>query len=207
MTYTFPGKTCEKVQKEGIAQPVSFSINMVSVLVLVIGSFVASRMPVRIVLLSYALFELWHAWSHAVHIEGTVQYNVVHVLGIIMAVSTLTAIVLLSGKRLEGWQIGVIAGVMLLDILLFLKLQNTLVSVGTGLGVLVVIMLVCYGMLPEYFQRGLWFLIVGVVGILGLFMVEARWCEQIEGVPFHALIEVLGLVLFSYLAYLFIVWD
>jgi hypothetical protein len=208
--YTFPFHTCEKVSSGLIAQPWSFGINMVSACILVGLALSSPSWAVRLVLGSYAAFEGWHAFSHAVHLEGPVLFRVVHGLGIGMAVSTLVAILVLSGQRLEGWQLGLIVGVFAVDIGLFLGMDKTLVSVGSGLTVLAVIVMVCYAMLPSYFKAALPWLVIGILGIFGLFLVEARYGKELikrEGVPFHAVIESLGLVLFSWLGVLFWRWG
>jgi hypothetical protein len=46
---------------------------------------------------SYALFEAWHTFSHAYHVPGNTQLNVAHVLLYAMSISTLFAVMYLSG--------------------------------------------------------------------------------------------------------------
>jgi hypothetical protein len=217
--YQFPFHTCERVRPDGpIAQPASFAINLLTC-GLLLGAAVglAQTWSVRLLLASYAAFEGWHAASHAVHVPGPFQYNVVHVLGIAMATCTLVAVLALSGRGgggLQPWQWTALALAFAADAALYWTLRHTLVSVATGLGVLVAVFVVCWPLLPPPFRRWLPWMVLGVAGILALFVVEARYCRRAwmqrllrAGVPFHAAIEVVGLVLFAGLAALFLGWE
>jgi len=72
----FPFNTCEEPNRKAwIAQPVSAFINMVTCLILIYFFLQAKILIIRLLILSFILFEMFHTFSHITHIDGAIQSN------------------------------------------------------------------------------------------------------------------------------------
>jgi hypothetical protein len=83
----FPFNTCEKPNKEGIAQPYSVMCNIISCLIVLFFLLQTRHLYTFLFLLSILCFQSFHAFSHAVHIEGPFQTNVIHGLAYIINIT------------------------------------------------------------------------------------------------------------------------
>jgi len=211
-SYTFPFATCEPVRDGAgwLAQPWSFAINGATLLALLAFAFKTPSAIVRTTLLSYAAFEAWHAFSHARHVPGNLQINVVHVLGYLMAFSTLAAILYLSGTSLSLAAGAAIGAAVLLDLALTLRFHSTILMVFTGLAIFSVIVATQWSKLPPAFYAAFGWMLAGLVLLMALFVNEYYRCPsmlKIARAPWHAMIEILGFVLFVALAWHLYAWD
>ena len=210
--YNFPFDTCEECNTNGIIkQPYSFTINLISSIILLILAILSKSFPVRITLLSYSLFELCHSISHAIHISGNgdIQKNTIHYLGYFMAFTTLYAILYLSKSNLTYLQIFIILIAIIIDQISY-KTQNTFAMFTTGILLFSIIIIIEYNKLPQQFKDGLLFLIPGIIIIWILFYNESKNCKKMlkwKNLPYHVLIEIMGLVLFTIIGVLFYRWD
>lgn len=210
--YIFPFATCEPVRNSAhsIAQPWSFAINGATFLALLAFAYLTPSAVVRTTMLSYAAFEGWHAFSHARHVPGNIQIDVVHVLGYLMAFSTLAAILYLSGTNLNLLAGVAITVAVILDLALTLRFHSTIMMVFTGLMVFSVVVVTQWGKLPPAFGAALGWMLAGLVVLMALFLNEYYRCArmlQIARVPWHAMIELLGFALFIALAWQLYAWD
>ena len=78
--YTFPFDTCEKLNKNGIAQPYSAIFNLINCIIILHFLLKTKRKYTFILLFSILCFELFHVFSHIVHIQGNIQINITHLL-------------------------------------------------------------------------------------------------------------------------------
>jgi len=210
MSYTFPFDTCEVPSLGSVAQPTSAMINGISTLVLVGASMYATLPAVRTTLGTYALFEAWHTWSHMIHISGPSQKRVVHVLGLLMAFATLWMIQSLTNAPMDAMFTGVLFSLLLVDFAITLSSKMDIVGIATGLSIFVWIVCGRWKYLPLYVQQSLIYIVPAVGFLLLLFVNEAVNCKKMQGIyvfPYHAAIEVVGLVLFTWLAYLWLLWE
>jgi hypothetical protein len=210
--YTFPFATCEPVGDgpRWIAQPWSFAINGVTAIALLAFAFKTPSAIVRAAILSYAAFEGWHAFSHARHVPGNVQRDVVHALGYAMAFSTLAAILYLSGTSLSLAAAAAICAAVLLDIALVWRFHSTIVMIFTGLLIFSVILVTQWNKLPPAFYAAFGWMLIGVIALMGLFINEYYRCArmlEVARAPWHAMIELLGFALFVALAWNMHAWD
>lgn len=211
--YVFPFDTCELVHTGAmVAQPASASINAISTVMLVAATWIARTSSVRLTLLCYAAFEAWHTWSHIVHIAGHAQKRVVHVLGLLMAFSTLSMIQSLSRRApMSPTFVGVL--VMLLAIDLTITWASTVDILGIASGLAVFVWIVCgrWRYLPRHVRRALLFVVPAIGMLLAMFVNEAVNCKKMLDVsaafPYHALIEIVGLMLFASISYLWLMWE
>ena len=204
MDFVFPFSTCENVNSSGM-QPVSALVNIMTTLILVVCIFISNKMPVKIALGSFAMFEAFHAFSHIKHIPGAIQTNIVHVLGYLMSFATLYAILALGGKRSHGMaqsSILILMGLVALDLYVWIFVKG-IYTIFTGLAIFASVVVLNHDILPRLLKRGLPFLLAGLLIIFGLFVNEHYNCERMmryKEFPYHIAVEIMGLVLFTALA-------
>ena len=78
--YTFPFNTCEKVNKNGIAQPYSLFFNLINCIIILYFLLQTKNNYTFMLLFLILCFELFHSFSHIVHIKGSIQLNIIHLL-------------------------------------------------------------------------------------------------------------------------------
>lgn len=197
--YTFPFSTCEAARETGVAQPWSFAVNAATCVMLV-GFLCKARRGAFIVLMALLAFELFHAFSHAMHVPGRLQTAGAHGLAYLGNASMLYAFVEHTGIWPSGAFLAFLAGVVAVDLYAFFH-WPMLVYFGTQslLGV---------GVLGYYAPRLKMFplraIVATVAVILLLFLNETVNCESMlqayPRIPFHAVIELAGFFLFFLLA-------
>jgi len=68
--YTFPFNTCEKVNKNGIAQPYSVLFNLINCFIILYFLLKTKHNYAFLLLFSILCFEVFHSFSHMIHIPG-----------------------------------------------------------------------------------------------------------------------------------------
>lgn len=214
-SYTFPFDTCEPLRRDlPVLQPWSFLINAASTLILLVAALFFARTPaVRAVLLAYAAFEAWHAYSHGVHVQAHdgLQMFVVHMLGYSMTVFTYLAISHLAGDYgIDPVYAAAIAAAVATDVYLYVCKKGVWTIFG-GLAVMAVVVSANLHKTPPVLRPLLVGVMVGVIALLVLFVNEAYNCgrmtRRLGQLPFHAAIELWGLLLFSGLMIFFLSWE
>ena len=79
--YNFPFDTCEKSQQKSyIKQPYSAFTNLITSIM--IFYFLINSLHIRsfFLILSFLFFELFHTFSHSIHIPGNIQMQITHSL-------------------------------------------------------------------------------------------------------------------------------
>lgn len=191
-TYTFPFDTCEVPSGGHIAQPWSFAVNLVSTMIMLVAALCTKSIGI----FSYFLFEAFHTFSHAVHWEK--QRLIVHLLGYVMAACTFYELYRAFGNIRSRLLITLICVAVLLDILLFVFIGGVS-SIFTGLLILVLVVIAYRGHMTAEVHGILIFLLWGLGILFVMFVNEAYNCRKLlayHRYPYHALIEVLGGVLF-----------
>lgn len=208
--HVFPFSTCESNSNNGIvAQPFSAAVNLVTCFALLGLMSTAKTRPVRLVLGVYALFQAWHAFSHAKHVTGNIQTNVVHVLAYMMSLATLYAILALSQGDLSHLIACLIVGTIIVDLYVWVYVKGVW-TVFSGLVVLATLVFGNYDRLPSFFKACIPYLVVGLMILFALVANEKYNCERMmrhKVLPYHAAIEIVGFVLFVALAVLFLRWE
>ena len=210
MSFIFPFSTCEKCNEKGfIKQPVSAFINFITVIILLIAITYAKTLPLQLMLLSYACFEIWHTFSHIRHIPGTIQTNVVHILGYAMSFATLYVILTFS-KSVPGlWFLIFLITAIIIDIYITLHVKGVY-TVFSGLLIFVVIVLGNLTSFPSFLRTWIPVLIIFLSILFALFWNEAQNCKKMmdyKVLPYHAMVEIIGLILFTQLAWIFLCWE
>jgi len=215
-TYVFPFSTCEIPQPHGIiAQPYSAMVNFMSVLIILYFLFFSlyssprkpktsfkpffssffSALPLRCVLISLLLFELWHTFSHVHHISNKkLQLNVIHSLAYLINLSYLWFFYHISQRRPGNWTCIFLFILVSLDVYAFFNLSLFFYFL-TQIVMFSLIMYEYRSFLPKQYLP--WMMCLVVIIII-LFVNEMWNCKTLlkrTPFPYHALIETVGLVL------------
>jgi len=201
--WTFPHSTCELVSNQSISQPYSFSVNVVIAVLMLFESLKAKTLTTKLTIWTFILFESFHAFSHAKHINTSIQLTTIHLLGYLLALGIFCCFVKYTNRvLLPFWFVLVI----LLDIYVFLKVGK-IYQVVTGFSILVSIVIIYLPHLTDFYEY-LVTLVLGVLVIIWMLYRESKNCEKwlIKNpkIPYHLQVEVLGLILFYLLAELLI---
>ena len=95
----FPFKTCEEPNKNTwIAQPVSAFINMITSIILIYFFLKAKTLIIKLLILSFIAFEIFHTYSHIKHINGAIQSNIIHGIWYFLTFMILIASVKMTNK-------------------------------------------------------------------------------------------------------------
>ena len=201
----FPFNTCEEPNKY-IAQPVSAFINLITSLILIYFFFKAKTIIIRLLILAFILFELFHTFSHITHINGTIQSNVIHSLWYFLTFMLLIASIKMTKKYPNIYTIIILILIIIIDINLFF-LPNKLYMIFTALTLPMVIAISYYNLYPKNIKKAIPYLI-GLLIIVGIVLINEKInCEnmmKIAKLPYHAIIEIIGMILFTLLSYVFV---
>lgn len=203
----FPFKTCEKPNIDGIiAQPVSATINIITCIILLYYALIAKTTTIRLLIISFILFQAYHAYSHMKHIDGHIQSNVIHVIWYFVSFMILIASIKITKHPPHHYTIILLSIIIFIDIYLSL-FTDKLYMIFTGFSLPIIITLSYYNLYPDYMKKNIPYLILLLVVVVILILNEKINCENMISFaifPYHAFIEILGLILFSSLANIFI---
>lgn len=197
--YTFPFNTCEKPNKNGIAQPYSALFNLINCLVIIFFLFKTKHVYTSLLLFSILCFELFHLFSHIVHIQGSIQINITHSLTYLMNFAFFNVFYSYT-KKLPGYEFIIylillvcfdIYSVLNLSIIYYLLTQSL---------IFISLLLYYFPLLPDFIQKSIYQIIFFVGLIILLFLNEKYNCEKMlefyPQFPYHIFIEIIGIVLF-----------
>lgn len=208
--HIFPFATCERPHKNKfIKQPVSAFINIITCIILLVYVIYCKTFAVKLVLFSFLIFQAWHAYSHMQHIPGYIQANTAHILWYIVTFSVLYAIITLSHIKIQNKMIFIIIILVIIDVIIW-KYIGGFFMIMSGLCIMLYVIVSCYYKLPQYFKKAVPYLVAGLAVLLLLLYNEFINCKNMlayKQLPYHALVEICGLLLFAGLAYLFFLWD
>jgi len=203
----FPFNTCEEPNKKAwVAQPVSAFINFITCLILIYFFLKAKTLIIRLLILAFILFEIFHTFSHIIHIDGTMQSNIIHGIWYYLSFMMLVASIKITKKYPNIYSIIILLLIIIININLFFQ-ANKLYMIFTGLSLPVVIVLSYYNFYPKYIKNAIPYLI-GLLIIIGIVLINEKInCENMmkyAKLPYHAIIEIIGLILFTLLSYVFL---
>ena len=203
----FPFKTCEKPLKDGIiAQPVSATINIITCLILLYYVIIAKTKTLKILILSFIAFQAFHAFSHIQHIDGYIQANIIHVLWYFMSFMILLSSIQITKKNPKLMTIISLFAIIIIDLYLFLH-TNKLYTIFTGFTIPVIIVVSYYYLYPSHMKTTIPYLILLLLVVIILILNEKFNCDLMLSyaiLPYHAIIEIVGLILFVILAHIFV---
>ena len=69
----FPFNTCEEPNKKSwIAQPISAFINFITCIILIYFFLKAKTIIIKLLILAFIAFEIFHTYSHITHVDGVI---------------------------------------------------------------------------------------------------------------------------------------
>jgi len=209
-TFAFPFTTCEEPDKNSwIMQPVSTAINLISCIILYYYVILSKSLQVKLLLSSFIAFQLWHAFSHAKHIDSLIQSNMAHILLYVISILLFWTITFLLQKKLSVMMIILLFIAILFDMYIWLYVRGIWMIIS-GLFILILIMGIHYPNFPKYFKTATIWLILGTCILILVVYNEKKNCKkmmQLIKFPYHAFIEIIGLLLFTVLSHYLVRWD
>ena len=199
MKLTFPFNSCEIPNKNGIAQPYSTLVNVINCLVIVYFLVKTTTNYAFLLIASILCFELFHLFSHSIHIPGSIQTIVIHVISYFINISFFYAFYSYTKKIPSNVFIGYLLAVIVLDIYALLNL-NIFYYVTTQSVIFISLLFYYFSWLPNFIQKSMYSIIACISIILFLILNEKYNCKrmlkQIPKFPFHIFVEIGGIVLF-----------
>ena len=199
MKYIFPFNTCEKPNKKGIAQPYSAFFNLMNCLIVLYFLVKTKTNYAFLLLASILCFELFHVFSHSIHIPGSIQTNTTHVLSYCINFAFLLFFYKYVNILPSTLFIIFYLFLISVDIYLFLNMDVVYYLFSQAL-LFFSVLFYYYSSLPQYIRNKIHILLIIVVSIIILFINEKHNCKrmlkQFPHFPFHILIEIMGIIIF-----------
>jgi hypothetical protein len=195
----FPNDTCELSENKFIKQPISVFINIISCMMI----FFYYKKNHSIILLSLLLFQIFHAFSHAVHYHGNIEFlNFInsrpnHRFGVQQFIQHLLAFnINVSFMKHYKYNIYLKTSILiiLLDIYYFIFENNIIIGILTQ-GLLVFLTIYKNFTYIEMLNK----LCILTAILIILLINEKKNCKKMlkfKKLPYHALVEVFGLFYF-----------
>jgi len=199
MDYTFPFNTCETPNKHGIAQPYSALFNFFNCVIIFYFLLQTKRNYTFLLLLSIFCFELFHLFSHIIHIPGSIQINITHTLTYLMNVAFFYSFYCYT--NIIPNLIFVLFLIVLIGFDIYAFFNLSIVYYLLSQSVIFISLLLYYlHLLPKFIQNSLYQIIFFVGIIILLFLNEKYNCEKMLKLnpyfPYHIFIEIIGIILF-----------
>ena len=197
--YTFPFSTCEKPNTTGIAQPYSSLLNLINCLIIFYFLLKVKQNYTFILLFFILCFELFHVFSHSIHITGTIQINITHMLSYCINFAFLFFFYNYIKKIPSIWFILLYTCLIAFDIYIFCNM-NVVYYIFTQALLFLSVLFYYYPFLTKSIKDKINIIFFLVILIIILFLNEKYNCEKMMGFypdfPYHILIEIIGIFLF-----------
>ena len=195
--YTFPFHTCEK-PKKGIAQPYSALLNAINCIMIAYFLLQTKSLSSTFLLFSIFCFELFHTFSHTIHIPGSIQINITHFLSYCINFAFLFFFYNYTHLFPSVMFIFYYLCFIIVDLIIFFNL-NIIYSIFSQALLFLSILFYYYPYLSFSIQTQIHILCFFVFIIMGLFLNEKYNCKKMLDfypLPYHSLIEIVGILLF-----------
>lgn len=198
--YIFPFHTCEKKTDDGIfAQPYSAISNIITCFIIIYFLLKTENTYSFLLLLSILVFEAFHAFSHMVHIPGTMQINITHTLAYCMNIAFFNVFYNVTHVFPNYLFLIYLCLVVMFDLYAFFNFAFVYYLVSSSL-IFISILFYYYSLLPNSLQTNIYLIIAIVVVVIGMFFNESYNCDKMlsmyPGIPYHIIIEITGMYLF-----------
>ena len=198
--YTFPFNTCEEKTDDGIfAQPYSAIANIITCFIIIYFLLKTENTYSFLLLLSILAFEAFHAFSHMVHIPGTMQINITHTLAYCTNITFLNMFYNVTHVFPDYVFLIYLCIVVMFDIYAFFNFAFVYYLASSSL-ILISILLYYYPILPTQVKNDIHIIIAIILIIIGMFFNESYNCNTMlsayPGMPYHIIIEITGMYLF-----------
>jgi len=197
--YTFPFNTCEKPNKNGVAQPYSAFFNLITCSIIFYFFINTKTTHAFVLLFCILIFESFHVFSHVVHIQGPIQINITHILTYCMNIAFLYVFYSYTKKWPSYAFITYMVLLVILDVYTFYN--YSFIYYLTTQSIIFISLLVYYfPLLPAFIKKSIYQIIFFVSIVIVLFINETYNCEKMMSIykyfPYHIFIEIIGIILF-----------
>ena len=192
-SYTFPFNTCEKPNKIGISQPYSVFFNLVSCFIIIYFLSITKNNSSRLLLFSILLFELFHTFSHTIHLNNNSQIIITHLLAYFVNFCYLYALYIYSNIFPNKIFLFYLSFVILFDLYAFQKLPF-IFYLSSQFLIFISLFLYYYKYFSNDIKKKIPLIFILTLLILLLFINESYNCKKMldkyNWFPFHILIEI-----------------
>jgi hypothetical protein len=199
MNYIFPFDTCEKVNKNGIAQPYSVFFNLITCSIIFYFLLKTKTARSFILLFSILIFESFHVFSHAIHIPGPIQINITHLLTYCMNLAFFNLFYSFTHFFPSYVFIIYMFFLVIFDIYAFCNYSFVYYLITQSI-VFISILFYFYRLLPNSLKKSIQLIFVLVFLVIMLFLNEKHNCSLMLSsyphFPYHIIIETVGIFLF-----------
>jgi len=197
--YTFPFNTCEKPNKNGIAQPYSSLLNLINCIIIFYFLCKTKHNYTLLLLFFILCFELFHVFSHSIHILGSIQINITHMLSYCINIAFLFFFYNYTKKLPTIWFIILYLLLIFFDIYTFCNMDVFYYIFSQAL-LFLSVLFYYYPILTKNIKNIINIIFILVLLIIILFLNEKYNCEKMMSIypnfPYHILIEIIGIFLF-----------
>ena len=197
--YTFPFNTCKKVNKNGIMQPYSLFFNLINCIIILYFLLQTKNNYTFMLLFLILCFELFHSFSHIVHIKGSIQLNIIHLLTYLINFAFFYLFYSYTKKFPNKFFILYLIVLVCLDIYSLFNL-TIIYYLSTQSIIFISLLLYYYRLLPKIIQNCIYQLILLIGFVILLVLNETYNCERMlefyPHFPYHIFIEITGIVFF-----------
>lgn len=196
---TYPFNTCEKAKKNGIAQPYSALFNLINCIIILYFLLKTKERYTFILLFSILCFEIFHTFSHTIHIKGSMQTNITHLLTYFINLAFFYVFYSYTNILPSNEFIFYIVALICFDIYSIFNL--TIIYYLFSQSIIFISLLVYYfPLLPKFIKTSIYQIIFLVIIIILLFLNEKYNCEEMlktyPQFPYHIFVEITGIILF-----------
>jgi len=204
--YTFSFDTCEKSNKTGVAQPYSALFNLISCLIILFFLLKTKKLYTFLLLFSFFCFEVFHVFSHIIHINGPIQINITHSLAYLINIAYFYAFYSYTKKLPSFWVMLCLLILVCLDTYSFLYLSIVYYLI-TQFSIFILLFVYYLPLLPKFIKNGVYQIVFLLILIILLFLNETYNCEKMLQIypafPYHIFIEIAGVILFYIICSIF----
>lgn len=197
--YTFPFHTCETPNKIGVAQPYSTFVNVVNCAIILYFLLQTTKTYTFLLLLAIFCFEAFHTFSHSIHIAGSIQINITHMLTYFINIAFFYAFYSYTHSLPSTRFLVYMLVLVCLDIYAFSYL-SIVFYIASQATIAISLLVYYYPLLPKMIQKKIYQIIFLIGVIILLFLNETQNCENMLAFyphfPYHVLIEIAGIFLF-----------
>lgn len=197
--YTFPFSTCEKPNKNGIAQPYSSLLNLINCIIIFYFLLKTKHYYTFILLFSILCFELFHVFSHSIHIKGSIQINITHLLSYCINFAFFYVFYNYVKIIPSIWFLIYYIFLIFFDIYTFFNM-NVVYYIFSQALLFLSVLFYYYTFLAKNIKNKINIIFFLVFLIILLFLNEKFNCAKMMSIyphfPYHILIEIIGIVLF-----------
>ena len=196
-SYTFPFDTCETPNKKGIAQPYSVLINIITCFIILYFLCYTKNTYTFLFLFSLFIFEVFHTFSHSIHIKGKLLYTITHIAAVFVNIAFFSLLYHYTNKLPNIYYLLFLVGIIIVDIYCFFNL-SFIYFVLTQFILFISILCYYYPYLSNQIKHNI-HLIILFTFIIYIFIINEKInCKRMLKIfptfPFHIIIETLGIV-------------